>query len=298
MTLPPICLTGASGFIGRLLVDRLREAGVRDVTLLQRQPPPRSLPATWRSVLIDLTRDPIPDDAIARGAVVLHLAAATGNARPREMQALNVAGTARLLEAAQQAGTRHFIFVSSVAAGYADQRWAPYAQSKAAAERLVIAAGVPYTLVRPTMVFGAGSPNQRALERLATLARPVLPGQGDVRVQPIHASDVADALLHLAASTPTSAVLTLGGPSTLSMRDLFAAIRRARGLAPRQPLTLPLEALRRALAFAGRVTGSALPVSAGRFVAFANDSTAAAAPERGIPAPRVTLEQMLAPGHA
>ena len=49
------------------------------------------------------------------------------------------------------------------------------------------------------MVFGSGSPNQQGLEKLATLAVPLLPGQGDVRAQPIHVDDIAKLLLYIAA---------------------------------------------------------------------------------------------------
>ena len=296
MALPPICLTGASGFIGQRVVDRLAALGATDVTLFQRRPSRRVQRQTWRSFAVDLVSDAIPGEAFAPGCVVVHLAAATGSANPRTMHAVNVDATGRLLDAARAARARHFIFVSSVAAGYRDQRWAPYAQSKAAAERLVIASGIPATLVRPTLVFGPGSPNQRGLETLATLALPLLPGQGDVRVQPIHVDDVADALVHVTANIRTTAApVTVGGPSALTMRELFAAIRRARGLAPRTPLLFPLEPLRRGLAILGSATGSRLPVSAGQFVAFANDSTAEPLPLGiSLPAPQVGLEEMLA----
>lgn len=298
-SLPPLCLTGASGFIGRRVVARLRQLGAADVTLLLRDPARvagRDRHPDWNVVPADLDADPAPD-VIPRGAVVLHLAAATGSAAAAQMQRTNVDATRRLRDAAIRSHARHFIFVSSIAAGYLDQRWAPYARSKAAAEALFAQARLPYTLVRPTMVFGPGSPNQQALERLATLAFPVMPGQGEVRVQPIHVDDLAHALVHLAAEPPrVSGVIAIGGPTVLTMRDLFAAMRKAHGRPPADPLRLPLGILRRTLALAGTVTRERLPVSAGQFVAFANDATADA-PASGVrlPAPQVSLEAMLAP---
>lgn len=304
MTLLPLCLTGASGFIGRRLTAQLAAAGANDVTLLLRDPARlagAALPSAWRLMRADLSGETIPPGAIVPGAVVLHLAAATGTANAAQMQRLNVDATGRLLAAAAAAGARHFVIVSSVSAGYPDQRWAGYAQSKAKAERLVAAAGVPYTIVRPTMVFGPGSPNQRGLEKLATLAVPLLPGQGDVRAQPIHVDDIAKVLLYVAAlPAALQGHITVGGPSVLTMRDLFAAMRRARGLPPRTPLTLPLGALRSSLALLGALAGPLLPVSAGQFVVFANDAIAQPAP-RGVtlPVPQVSLEAMLAePVHA
>ena len=295
--LAPLCLTGASGFIGQRVVERLRAIGAEDVTLILRESsrlaPQSSLPS-WRIVRVDLAKDAVPDGAIPAGAVVLHLAAATGSADARTMRHLNVDATRRLIQSAASVGARHFVFVSSIAAGYADKRWAPYAASKLTAEQVVAASPIPHTIVRPTIIFGPGSPNQEGLERLATLAIPVMPGQGDVRVQPIHVDDVADALVHLAMGEPLQSTVAVGGPTVLRMRDLFAAIRRARGLPPREPRTLPLGPLRRMLAVAGGVTGSLLPVSAGQFVAFANDSVAPGSGQWRLPAPQVSLEAMLA----
>lgn len=302
-SLPPICLTGASGFIGQRVVAQLVAARAADVTLLLREPTrmTHALPEAWRVVRADLSDAGFPPrEAITPDSVVLHLAGATGTANAAEMQRLNVAATSRLVAAARTAAARHFVFVSSVSAGYGDQRWSGYAQSKAAAEGVVAASGVPYTLVRPTMVFGPGSPNQQGLERLATLAIPLLPGQGVVRAQPIHVDDIARMLLAVAAlPSAVQGHITVGGPAVLTMRQLFAAMRRARGLAPREPITLPLAALRRWLAILGALTGSRLPVSAGQFVVFANDAVAAPLPDGvTLSAPRVSLEVMLAERHA
>ncbi len=302
--LPPLCLTGASGFIGRRVTAQLAAGGSRDVTLLLRDPArlgSAALPPSWRVLRADLSSESIPPDAIVPGAVVLHVAAATGTANALEMQRMNVDATSRLVTAAAAVGARQFVLVSSVSAGYGDQRWAGYPQSKAKAERLVATAGVPYTIVRPTMVFGPGSPNQQGLERLATLAVPLLPGQGHVRAQPIHVNDIARALLYVAAlPAAVQGHITVGGPSVVTMRELFAAMRRARGLAPRAPVTLPLGALRSSLALLGALTGSLLPVSAGQFVVFANDAVAEPAPNGvTLPIPQVSLEAMLAePLHA
>jgi nucleoside-diphosphate-sugar epimerase len=300
MPLAPLCLTGGSGFVGQRLVGRLADLGVADVTLLLRDPSrmqTRYARPGWRFVAADLTQQ-LPADAIARGSTVIHLASATGTAAPKAMQLVNVEGTRHVLAAAERAKARLFLHVSSIAAAYRDKRSAPYATSKAEAELSVSSATIPHTLVRPTMVFGPGSPNQAALRKLATLAFPLLPGEGHVRVQPIHVDDLVEALIYLAGSAPVGASpVPIGGPTQLTMRELYAAMRRAHGLPAREPRTLPLEAIRRVLALLGGLTASRFPVSAGQFVAFANDSTADDVPRAvQLPPPRISLEEMLAPG--
>jgi NADH dehydrogenase len=299
MALAPLCLTGGSGFVGQHLISRLADLGRNDVTLLLRDPlklRARYARPSWHFLASDVTQ-PL-GDVIPRGSTIIHLASATGKADAATMRQVIVNGTRNVLAAAERAAARHFVYVSSIAAGYSDKRWAPYASSKAEAEFSVQSSGLPQTIVRPTMVFGPGSPNQAALQRLATLAFPVLPGEGHIRVQPIHVDDLVEALILIADNPAVGATpVPVGGPETLTMRELYAAIRRAGGLPPRTPRSLPLELVRRSLSLVQRLTASRFPVSAGQFAAFANDSTAHQVPAGArLPTPRISLEAMLMPG--
>lgn len=300
---PPLVITGATGFVGRRLVERLRlRASDRAVTLLTRDPSSLAarapLPPGWRLARADLASGSIAPGDIPPGAVVVHLAAATGRLSPATMWAVNVDGTRRLLEAARDARASHVIFVSSIAAGFSDRRWYPYAEAKREGEALVRASGMPYTIVRPTMVFGEGSPVQAALERLALGAAPLVLGSGAVQVQPIHVDDLAELLAAVAlAPEPCAEPVEVGGATRTTMRALLAAIRHARGAPPRGVLGVPLAAPRRLLALAESVLGSRVPVTAGQLASFVNDGVAEPHPlvQRRLPAPR-PLEAMLAPG--
>ncbi|MBK6486546.1 MAG: NAD(P)H-binding protein [Gemmatimonadetes bacterium] len=298
-----LVVTGATGFVGRRVVEALRVRSAAGstcaVTLLVRDPAspalPSPLPDGWRVVPCDLARDDPPPGAIARGSVVLHLAAATGRLAPAVMRAVNVEGTRRLVEGARSAGAAHLVFVSSIAAGFADRRWYHYAEAKRDAERLVAGSAVPHTVVRPTMVFGPGSPVQEGLRRLATGGAPIVLGRGDVAVQPVHVDDLAAVLVALASMPPgDSTTLEVGGRDRMSLRALLAHMRAASGLPPRDPWSVPLAAPRLALALAERVVGPRLPVTAGQLASFVNDSAAApnAVVQHLLPAAR-TLRDML-----
>lgn len=301
VALPPLVVTGASGFVGRRLVAALRDralrvvpgAPTREVTLLSREPaslaPLAPLPPHWRVVAVDLATADIPADAIPAASVVLHLAAATGRMSAAMMRRVNVEGTRRIAEGARAASASHLVFVSSIAAGFANRRWYHYAEAKRDAERVVAACGVPFTIVRPTMVFGPGSPVQDGLERIAGAPLPVVPGSGAVRVQPIHVDDVVDFLLALTASPPPSGTtLELGGGDRCTLNELLARMRAARGLPPRTPFPIPLAPVRAALAAAEVVLGARLPVTAGQLASFVNDSDAAPHPRVAdyLPTPR------------
>jgi nucleoside-diphosphate-sugar epimerase len=282
--LPPLVITGANGFIGRHLLARLATLGHSDVVALARDA--SSLTNTlssvqqwrseWRALSCDLTRDVLPIGEIARDSVVLHMAAATGKMSPAAMRRVNVEGTQRVLDGARTARAAHFVYVSSIAAGFDDRSWYHYAETKREAERLVSAGGLPYSIVRPTMVFGNGSAVGTALDSLATGKAPIVLGSGKVQTQPVHVDDVTSLLLALSRAEPAGGdVLELGGADRLTMGRLLAAIRASHGLSPRSVVPIPLGAVRALLGIVEPIARPLLPVTAGQLAAFVNDSSAA-----------------------
>lgn len=297
--LPPLVITGANGFVGRHLLATLASRGVGEVVALARNGASlEALPfwrPAWRAVSCDLTRDVVPTVEIARGATVLHLAAGTGKLASSTMRAVNVEGTRRVLQAARAAHAAHVVYVSSIAAGFRDRRWYPYAESKREAERLMSAGGVPFSIVRPTIVFGPGSAVGAALQGLATGRAPLVLGNGRVRVQPVHVDDIVTALLALAAGEPSGGdPLEIGGADRLTMTALLAAIRQALQLPPRRVIPVPLGTLRFALGSVEPILRPFLPVTAGQLAAFVNDSTAArnATVDALLPSPMGVREMM------
>ncbi|MET0414721.1 MAG: NAD(P)-dependent oxidoreductase, partial [Actinoplanes sp.] len=158
-----IAVTGASGFCGTA-VARLAASSGADVLCLGRRLGPLGRHLPW-----DATHE-TPD--LAGADVVLHLAAAVGDPRATKsaetaFQAVNVDGTRRLLDAA--AG-RPVVWVSSASVYRpgpydgpvredhpTDQQRTAYGRTKAAGERLALAAGA--VVLRPRAVYGDGDPH-------------------------------------------------------------------------------------------------------------------------------------------
>jgi nucleoside-diphosphate-sugar epimerase len=274
-----IVVTGAAGFVGRRLVEFLHARGDR-VVAIDRQPKPdgNSLPVDW--IAADLLRPDAYEHALRGASSVLHLAALTGKAPKDAYFTANVEGTRALLAASERAKVERFVLMSSIAVGFSDRRHYPYAESKILAEEAVQSSPLTTAIVRPTMIFGPGSPIQTSLAKLAKL--PLIPvfGNGRTLVQPVDVVDVVKLLAGLARDlSGKSDPIEIGGPEVYSIEELIGRLRA--GAARERParfLHLPLGFIRAVLAFLEKPLLSVLPLSAGQLATFANDGTAKNSP--------------------
>ena len=210
-----VFLTGATGFVGGHLVDRLLARGDQ-VTALVRSPA-RAAGLAARGVRLvpgDLHDLPALHAAVGRADVVLHVAALTGAVDEREFLTANRDGTANVLTAAMAAPARpRLVYVSSMAAGGPARRGHPkvdasddrpvtmYGRSKLAGERVLRDSGHPWVILRPPTVYG---PRDR--DNLLTVFKaaragfaPVF-GDGSMELSAIHVADLAEACVVAASA--------------------------------------------------------------------------------------------------
>lgn len=272
-------LTGASGFIGRALLDEWKH-GQHHLVLLERNTPlPVGDSPNLQRVQGGLSSVPQWAAALAGTDVIVHLAAVTGKAPRRTYSEINVQGTAALLDAARQHGVRRFLFVSTIATRYRDAPHYHYAQSKRQAEELVRASPLRVMVLRPTIVLGPGSPIGARLRSLASLPIMPVPGTGGVRVQPIDVRDLAAVIAAVVDEDRFEGeILEAGGPDVLPMEDLLGRLRARLGKPPERRFHVPLGPARSALAAIEKLSLKLTPVTAGQLAAFANDSIAARNP--------------------
>ena len=139
-----------------------------------------------------------------------------------------VENTKILVRAAQEAGVRRIVHVS-IANPSLDSRLA-YFQGKARAEEAVADSGLAYTIIRPTLVYGA---EDVLINNIAWFLRksPVfpIPGRGEYLVQPVHVEDVAEAAA-AGAELPGNDVQDCAGPEIYSYRQLVLLVADALGV--------------------------------------------------------------------
>jgi len=164
-----------------------------------------------------------------------------------------------IVEAAETAGLRRAIFVSTTA--IFTNLNAPSKAIRVAAEASVMNSSLDWTIIRPTMIYG--TPGDRNMWRLLRLLRrsPAMPmpGGGQNLQQPVHVADLASAILAAVGSPGTiGKAYDVGGPTALTFRELVAQAGAAIGRSPR-PLPIPARPVVRALkAIEG--TGRSLPL--------------------------------------
>lgn len=184
--MPLVALTGATGFIGQHLLRELPKRGYRVRVLLRR---PSSAPIDCASALIgDLARPHNMSEALTGADAVIHSAgiAQTMSGVPEDdYRLLNTEATVKLAQAAERAGVRRFVFLSSIRAqagatadGVLTEALEPrptdaYGRSKLAAEQGLAATDLDWVALRLVLVYGPGV--QGNMARLAELARSPYP---------------------------------------------------------------------------------------------------------------------------
>lgn len=163
-------VTGATGFIGKVLVPYLLERGV-SVRVLVRNFSPSSFPVEVEQHIGDLTNPNSLVNAASNVDVVFHLggyAHAWQNNEDEKHKQINLNGTENILEECIRAKVKKFIFFSSVKAvgdseDCIDETWeglpnTPYGKAKREAEYLVLAKGLQYNIhvciLRLALVYG------------------------------------------------------------------------------------------------------------------------------------------------
>jgi uncharacterized protein YbjT (DUF2867 family) len=229
-----LVVTGGSGFLGGFV---LREAVRRgyEVAALARSP---AAAAAVRA----LGARPVPGDLAARGpAAAATLARAFGAGDLLvNLASLGFGDAPAIVTAAERAQVRGAVFVSTTAV--TTTLPAATRRIRLAAERRITDSALTWTILRPTMIYGA--PGDRNLCRLLPLLRraPVLPVPGGRHLQqPVHVADVAHAVLAAAELIgPGGVTYDLAGPAPMTFDELLRTAARAVGSRTRfVPVPLP-----------------------------------------------------------
>lgn len=229
-----VLVTGGTGFVGRGVVQALRAAGHR-VRVLARRPPERMDGVEFHAGSV------VSGDGLAAACdgveAVVHLVGIISEVGDQTYERVHVGGTRNLQRTAVAAGVGRWLQMSAL--GTRPDAVARYHRSKWDAEEVVRGGPIPWTVFRPSVVFGAGDGFIGLFDGMSRWS-PVLPmvGGGGTRFQPVAVEDVA-LCLAAALGLPGTAgsCLDVCGPERLTLREIVESLLRVRG---RRRLLVPV----------------------------------------------------------
>ena len=211
-----VLVTGATGFIGRHVVQALAKRGYRIIVAVRRPDlaghlQPLGNVGQIQFIQANLRYRWSVERACEGADIVINLVGILAESGKQKFDAIQTYGAAVIAEAAKSADAK-LIHISSLSAN--SKSASSYAQSKAEGENAVQKIIPDAIIMRPSIVF---EPEDGFFNMLATMAQfsPVLPaiGGGQTKFQPVYVSDVAEAVaLAVDGKAQSGAIYELGGP--------------------------------------------------------------------------------------
>jgi NADH dehydrogenase len=248
-----IAIFGGTGYVGIHLVHQLTSRGHRPVLLVRPGSTQRANDAPGCDIVTGDVGDTAAVEETLRGvdAAIFNIGILREfPARDITFEGLQYEAAARVIDAAARLDVRRFLLMS---ANGVDAGETPYQQTKRRAEEHLAASGLDWTIFRPSVIFG--DPQGRmefASQLLRDIVRSPLPaplffpgltpaGAGGFELSPVHVDNVAEAFARsLEWPTTIGQIIELGGPESLTWREILQRIAKAVG---RRKLMLPVPAL-------------------------------------------------------
>ncbi|OOG59907.1 NAD-dependent epimerase/dehydratase family protein [Rhodanobacter sp. C03] len=224
-----VLVLGGSSQIGHFLLPRLRASG-EQVLALSRQPRPAQTGVEWLQGALSDSVPALPPLSAIISFGPLEALAAWLSQVPLNNAPRVIATSSMSAETKRDSGVPAERDISRL-----------LRESEAALATACARHGCAWTVLRPTLIYGAGldkslTPIARRAMRLRLFPLPA----GNGLRQPVHADDIAQAVL-AALECPAAAgrILPIGGGERLPVAEMFA---RVRGSLPRSTMPLPLPA--------------------------------------------------------
>ena len=255
-----VFLTGATGFVGRhMLAGLVREghsvrallrpiSGQKDRTVSLAQP--GIDPTRIGAFVGDVVSGAGLDEALHGCDAVIHLVGIIMEKGTNTFEAVHHIGTRNVVEAAKRAGIKRFVQMSAL--GVRADGVAAYQTTKWRGEEEVRRSGIPFCILRPSLIFGPGDgfvTQMMDTMRKTPVFRPV-PGPGTPKFRPVFIGDVVTCFARaLSSAAATNQTVELGGADELALNEVLAEIARCAGVRkPAVHVPMPLMSLGAALA--------------------------------------------------
>lgn len=231
-----ILVNGGTGFIGSSIVKLFAEKGKR-VRILSRYP--QKGREKLRHDAIELVKGDVRDkqsllDAMEGADTVINCVQFPNHpvetpSRGWTYMNIDAKGTRLQTEAAKEKDVKHFIYLSGAGAGKGMDY--PWFKAKEIAENAVITCGIPYTIFRPSWIYGD---EDHSLNKFVSFIKflPFVPviGLGKEKIRPVFVKDIAKIVFDsLSNNRAKNKIFEIGGPYDLTMDEIIMTLQRVMG---------------------------------------------------------------------
>jgi NADH dehydrogenase len=230
MTAGSIVVLGGGGFVGSQVVAKLVSDGWRVTVPTRRREECKHLILlpTVEVVEQDIHDPKVLDRLFPGREAVINLVGILHESARDTFERVHVELTRKVIAACQGAGVSRLLHMSALGAS-ADAPSA-YQKSKAAAEAMVAASGLQWTIFRPSVIFGRDDHFLNMFARLSRMLPVVALASPKARFQPVYVGDVAHCFVRAIHDDLTfGSRYDLCGPKAYTLRDLVAYIGETTG---------------------------------------------------------------------
>ncbi len=227
-----ILLTGANGFLGKIVTTKLINEG-HNITALVIPEEDTTYLATLKNVNVlrcDITDSNSIKDVMKKIDVVIHLAALLNSSDENLNMKINYEGTRNIADLAEKNNVKRFIFTSSMTATSNNPN--AYGKSKKLAEEYLNTKKFNTIIIRPTLLYGKGGAAFNKLKDMINILPIFVPviGKGNSIKQPIYVEDAAEIIKKAATiEINTNKIYQMGGPEQIEFKEYVKKILKIQG---------------------------------------------------------------------
>jgi len=227
---PKIIICGGAGFVGRNLLAQLRSQDYKQIIILDKNEAAvaelRAACPDYSITCVDLANNPEEWEHYFKGAdIAIMLQAQIGGHTDELFTRNNITSTRHVLQALKKHAVPYLIHVSSSV--IKQEKEDRYSRTKKLQEQLVLENGIPYTILRPTLMFGPFNVNHFAW--LACLMRKAhvmpVPGNGKYIRQPLYAPDFCQIIMSCIQTRLQNKIFNISGLEQIYYIDCLRMIR-------------------------------------------------------------------------
>lgn len=220
-----IAITGATGLIGKSVLQAFLKEGYRVQALSREKMMPTDLPCRW--IQGSITDSKAMHEVLQGAQALVHLAGQKSD--EKDSREVNVGGAKNIIHIAKEIGLKKIVNISTQSVRL--QKKGVYAKTKAEAEKLFEESGLSFITLRPSVVYNdEGGGIIKTIQEMIQLPFVPMIGSGEITLRPIHVDDLATIIVASIQNDNLKDTYDIGGPDNITLLHLVKKIMKTENI--------------------------------------------------------------------